>query len=153
MAAKKKASEAASGPAVAGTVRFGGKVYGADQGEELKQAMKDAGVDSVRGFGVDSTDRGYKGVGRSDSRRGEIAARQEQARAEAQGQQAKASGAEAVEELLGTGVSDLAAALDGVSDAKTIRTAKRKDDRVSAAPLYEARLEALKNEGGDEGEE
>lgn len=151
MAAKKKGGDGS--PAVVGSVRFGGKVYGPDDRDALQAAMKDAGVDEVRGFGVDSTDRSHKVLGRSDTRRGEIAARSEQARLEAQGQQKKAAGADAVNELLETGVSDLAAALDGISDRKTIQSAKRKDGRVSAGPLYQARLDALKAEESDEGEE
>jgi hypothetical protein len=139
-AAKKGASKESKGPSLTSPVRFGGKVYGAGQEEELQQAMDEAKVEAVRGFGVDSTDRGTKPV-RNDSRRAEIAARVRQAADEAQGREPSGEPVNYAEVTL----ADLAGELAKESDADVIKKAKRKDARAGAAPLYEARLEEIKN--------
>jgi hypothetical protein len=152
------------GPTITGAVRFGGKAYVAGQEQELQKAMEAEGVEALRGFGVDSTDVSTAGrSARSGARRQEIEQRQLQARAElagrgrsaAPGQASKEAASAGAEELVGTTLSDLPGALAGITDKKTIQSARRRDKRAGAKPLYTARIEELEAEGdeGDEGDD
>lgn len=147
MAAKKSTE----GVKITGAVRHGGKVYVPGQEEELAKALKADGVESVRGFGVDSTDASTRPV-RNDSKRAEIAARAQQARDEAQGKKGAAAGAEDDTDYASVPLADLAGALEAVNDKKTLQSLKRRDKRSGSKPIYAARLEALQSAAGDSGE-
>jgi hypothetical protein len=161
----RKSTSGKQGPTIAGAVRFGGKVFTAGQEEELQDAMDEAGVEEVRGFGVDSTDVSLRGVSsRSSARRAEIEDRRAQARQELANGGASKGGksgkvaAEDVPDLTGVTLAELPSALEGINDKKILQAAKRRDPRAGAKPLYAARLEAINSaptagDGGTDGED
>jgi hypothetical protein len=164
MASAKKGSEKKSATGIQGAVRFGQTTYLPGQEAELQKAMGEAGVEKVRGFGVDSTDRSSDRLNRGAARRAEIEERRKQAAAEARGEKGQGAGREgapgqlskeeanaAAEPLVGATLSDLPALLAGVTDKKVLQAARRKDTRVGAKDLYSARIEELEaSEGGEE---
>lgn len=56
MAKNQKQAAGEGEETIRGSVRFQGIVYVAGQEQELREAMEEAGVNEVRGFGVDSTE-------------------------------------------------------------------------------------------------
>lgn len=131
---------------IRGTVRLGGKTFGEGDEEALEALGKELGVPTERAFGVDSTEQ--RG-GRNKEKGGKLRARVLARNAEREAAAGELS-AEKVEEILGTSVADLETALADVSDVAALKRLSRRDKRVSAKPLYDARLEALKAESASE---
>lgn len=121
---------------IVGSTRLGGKVFAEGDEEALEALGKELGVSTERAYGVDSTEKRNKQSGA-----------QLRSRALARKAERDAAGAdmtsEEVDEILSTPVTELEARLEKVGNAKHLQKLSRKDSRVSAKPLYKARIDAL----------
>lgn len=148
MAAAKK-GKAAKSDTIVGTVRLGGKTFVEGDEDALAELEESMGVKADRAFepskvfGVDSTEPRSQRKPRGPEQRSAALARQNDKN--------KVN----AEELMTTSVDSLADAIKDVNDVGALKRLLKRDERVTAKPIYEARIEAIqaeKDAAGDDDE-
>jgi hypothetical protein len=123
---------------IQGTARLAGQTFVEGEEDLLDALAEEQGVSVDRAYGVDSTEKRSERKLRGPEQRAAALAR----KAERDGAKGKAD----LDELLSTGVDELPDALAGVTNIGDLQKLKRRETRVTAKPLIQDRIDALKAE-------